>query len=187
MDLNNYKKELELLDDMHQSYSLLFIALNKIQTDADAHLKDITLRQLMILIAISHLEEEDSTIVNIASAIGTSKQNVTRLVNAMIKSGYVVSNPSEVDKRSVNISITERGLNVMNQNTIISNQYFFDIFKDFSSTEIKTLHKMLNKLADYDHKNENHFEKQAEINIGKETKEMEDFLKQIKNHFFQGI
>lgn len=180
MDIDNYKNELEVLNDMHQAYSLLFIALNKIQAEADSSLEDLTLRQLMLLIAIAHLDPQEATIVNIANTLGTSKQNVNRLVNHMIKAGYLSSKPSQTDKRNVNISITDKGLSVMQKNTINSNKYFLDLFKNFTRTEIKAFRKSLEKLSDYDPTNQKYFEEQVKIDIGKELNDMKNFLEQIR-------
>ncbi|WP_297421751.1 MarR family transcriptional regulator [Clostridium sp.] len=183
MDIDNYKNELEILDDMHQAYSLLFIALNKIQAEADSGLEDLTLRQLMLLIAVAHLDPQEATIVNIASTLGTSKQNVNRLVNHMVKSGYISSKPSQTDKRNVNISITDKGLSVMQKNTINSNKYFLNLFKNFTRTELKSFRKSLEKLSGYDYTTERHFEKKVKIDIGKDLNDMERFLEQIRKSF----
>lgn len=183
MDSENYKKELEILNDMHQAYSLLFIALNKIQVEADSQLENLTLRQLMLLIAIAHLDPQEATIVNIAKTLGTSKQNVNRLVGSMVNAGYLSSKPSQTDKRSVNISITDRGLSEMQKNTVNSNQYFLNLFENFTKEEIKTFRKSLEKLANYDHTDQKHFEKQVEIDIGKESKDMEEVLNKIRRLF----
>lgn len=183
MDINHYKEELEILDHMHQAFSLLFIALNKIQVEADSQLENLTLRQLMLLIAIAHLDSKEATIVNIAETLGTSKQNVNRLVSNMVNVGYLLSKPSETDKRSVNISITEKGLSVMQKNAINSNWYFLNLFKGFTKEEIAAFCRALEKLADYDHSGQEHFEKQVEIDIGKESKNMEKFLEQVREEF----
>lgn len=183
MNRNNYKEELEVLNDMHQTYSLIHIILNRMQAEADACLEEITSRQLMLMLAIKHLKQEESTIVNIAGILGTSKQNVTRLVNAMIQRGYLSSKSGEKDKRNVNISITENGLYVMNKTTIHSNNYFLELFKDFSRDELGMLRKLLEKL-DKDHSKQKHFEETADIDIGKNSAEMEQFLKQIRKIFF---
>lgn len=185
MDINYYKKELDILDDMHQAYSLLFIALNKIQVEADSHLENLTLRQLMLLIAIAHLEPQEATIVNIASTLGTSKQNVNRLVSYMVKVGYLSSEPSQTDKRSVNISITEEGLSVMKKNTIKSNWYFLNLFKDFTKEEIAMLRTTLERLVDIDHTSQKHFEKPVGIDIGKDSNDMEKFLEEVKGKFLR--
>ena len=183
MYMENYKEELDVLNDMHQSYSLLFIALNKIQAEADSRLEDLTLRQLMLLIAITHLNPQETTIVNIARTLGTSKQNVNRLVNYMVKTGYLSRKYGQIDKRNVNIEITNKGLSVMQKNTINSNKYFLELFKNFSKKEIKALHQTLKKLADNDYQNQNPFEKQVAIDIGKNSEDMKEFLKQIREVF----
>ena len=113
MGIEDYQEELSILDDMHQIYSMLHTISNRIQTEADANLEDITSRQLMLLIAIRHLEPGQATIVNIAAMLGTSKQNVTRLVSAMVHNGFLDSIQGETDKRNVNIRITDKGLEAM--------------------------------------------------------------------------
>lgn len=182
--MEEYKKELELLNEMHQSYSLLFIALNKIQAEADSRLEDLTLRQLMLLIAITHLNPQERTIVNIAGTLGTSKQNVTRLVNYMVKSGFLSRMPGQVDRRNVNIQITNKGLLAMQKNTSNSNRYFLDLFENFSEKEIRTLRQTLEKLAGYNYPNRSPFEKQVAIDIGKNSQGMEETLKQVRKIFF---
>ena len=182
MGIEDYQEELSILDDMHQIYSMLHTITNRIQTEADANLEDITSRQLMLLIAIRHLEPRQATIVNIAAMLGTSKQNVTRLVGALIESGFLGSRQGETDKRNVNIWITETGLKVMQKNTIRSNDYFADLFKDFSRDELKLLRKMLIRL-DHSEDGKKDFSEKADINIGKNTKEMEYFLQQIRERF----
>ena len=182
MGIEDYQEELSVLDDMHQIYSMLHTITNRIQTQADANLEDITSRQLMLLIAIRHLEQKEATIVNIAAMLGTSKQNVTRLVNAMIERGFLDSRQGESDKRNVNIQITDKGMEVMQKNTIHSNNYFADLFRDFSKDELKIFRKMLNKM-DHSEDGKKDFTEKADIDIGKNTKEMEYFLKQIRKQF----
>lgn len=184
MNSKDYKEELAVLDDMHQIYSLLHIALNRIQAQADSCLENITSRQLMLLMAIMHLKHEEATIVNIAGILGTSKQNVTRLVSSMIRSGYLASKPGEKDKRSVNISITKSGMEVMQQTTIHSNVYFLHLFQDFSREELKILRAMLEKLNKYDSQ-QKYFEEKADIDIGKNSPEMENFLGQLHDTFLR--
>ena len=184
MNTEDYEEEFAVLDDMHQIYSLLHIALNRIQAQADSCLENITSRQLMLLMAIQHLKYEEATIVNIAGILGTSKQNVTRLVSSMIRSGYLASKPGEKDKRNVNISITESGMEVMQQTTVHSNVYFLHRFQDFSRDELKVLRTMLEKLNKYDSQ-QKYFEEKADIDIGKNSPEMENFLDQLHDTFLR--
>jgi hypothetical protein len=75
------------------------------------------------------------------------------------------------------------GLSVIQKNTINSNRHFLNLFKNFTKEEISTFRKSLSKLANYDHVSQKHFEKQVEIDIGKESNDMEKFLLQIRKEF----
>lgn len=161
--MNKLDHEIKNLDDMQQVYSLLFIILNKLQADFDSKLEGLTSRQLMLMIAIAHLNPNEASIINISKILGTSKQNVNRLVASMIDNGFLESNPNTSDKRSVNIGITKTGMELIQNNNKKANQYLQDIFQNFNSNEIKILRKMLERLADYDGSHDKHFEKQIEL------------------------
>lgn len=105
------------------------------------------------------------------------------LLSRTIIAGHLSSKPGQIDKRNVNISITDKGLSVMQKNTLNSNKYFLDILYNFTRTEIKSFRKSLEKLSDYNHINQKHFEKQVKIDIGKDLKDMEKFLEQIRKFF----
>lgn len=184
MDSQKYKEELLLLDDMHEIYSMLHSISNRIQTEVDAGLKGITSRQLMLLVALRHLDENEATIVNIAALLGSSKQNVTRLVSGMIKSGYLTSSQGESDKRCVNISITEKGLSVMNENTVKSNMYFLSLFKGYSKDELKLLRSLLTKL-DKPNERKLNIKQNAEIDIGKNSEIIDSFLEKLHENFLK--
>lgn len=166
--MNKHNNEINNLDNMQQIYSLLFIILSKLQADFDSKLEGLTSRQLMLMIAIAHLNPNEASINNISKILGTSKQNVNRLVTTMINYGFLKSNPSTSDKRSVNIGITETGMDLIQKNNLKANQYLQDIFHDFNCDEIKILRKMLERLADYDGTHDKHFENQIEIKFSNE-------------------
>jgi len=159
--------EINILDDMQQIYSLLFVILNKLQADFDSKLEGLTSRQLMLMIAIAHLDPNNASITNISIILGTSKQNINHLVTSMIKSGFLKSSPSASDKRSVSISLTDTGMKLIQNNHLIAEQNLYGIFHDFNFDEIKLLRKMLEKLIAYDRSHDEHFEKQIEISFNK--------------------
>lgn len=81
----NFSKELKDLFLMQQSYATLFSVLNKIQSRGDEYYESLTTRQFMTMVSILHLPEEETTFNNIAKKLGTSKQNVNRLVSSIEK------------------------------------------------------------------------------------------------------
>lgn len=97
----DYSKELKDLFLMQQSYATLFSTLNKIQSRGDDYYESLTSRQFMTMVAILHLPEEETTFNNIAKKLGTSKQNINRLVSGIEKE--VMSSLYQVNATSVQL------------------------------------------------------------------------------------
>jgi len=149
---------------MQQVYATLFSLTNKLQIRGDERLEGLTSRQLMTMIAIIHLPEDETTLNNIARKLGTSKQNVKQLVANLENRNYVVTLPSEQDRRSYNIRITEPGKESLLKNGEIGNNLFLDMFKDFSTEELETLWGLLKKLYRFDGEEQDGFEEMANVN-----------------------
>ena len=81
----DYNKELHLLHLMQQVYSSLISVSNKLQTTGDKYCVPLTSRQYMTVLAMLHLPEEETTIVNIAYKLGATMQNVTQLIKSLEK------------------------------------------------------------------------------------------------------
>ena len=164
---DKYQKEKNRMEDMRQVYSLIFIAANKLQAEVDHDLEELTSRQLMLLMAIAHCEPEEATIMNISAMLGVTKQNSTRMVQTLCKKGILISNASEIDKRSVNIQLTEKGKSLLEENIPKGYAYFLKIFKDFSASEITAFRHFMEKLCDYDDRKQVHLEKplKAQLDI----------------------
>jgi len=124
---------------MQQTYATLFSLANKLQVKGDQYLKHLTSRQLMTLIAIGHLPEGEASLNNIARKLGTTKQSVKQLVTLIENSGYVVTEPSQRDKRAVNVVITEAGYQVLNEDGMLGMEFFSQLFHEFSEQEMEVL------------------------------------------------
>ncbi|WP_416828801.1 MarR family winged helix-turn-helix transcriptional regulator [Ectobacillus polymachus] len=146
----DFSKELYELDQMQQIYATLFSLANKVQIIGDSYLEKLTSRQFMTMLAVLHLPENKATINNISKKLGTSKQNTKQLVNSIEKKGYVRVSPNATDKRALNVSVTESGLNVMNECGKIGVQFMADLFHEFSAEELVLLKGLLLKLYMFD-------------------------------------
>jgi DNA-binding MarR family transcriptional regulator len=120
----------------------------------------------MTMMAIVHLPEDRTTLNNIARKLGTSKQNVKQLITNMENKGYVVTLPSEYDRRSSNVKITESGKQALLKNGEIGNDYLLDVFNDFSTEELGTLWGLLKKLYRFDGEEQTGFEEEIDIRTG---------------------
>jgi DNA-binding MarR family transcriptional regulator len=154
----------ELRYIMDQTYASLMAVSNKLQTAGDSYSGDLTSKQLLILLAILHIPEGDTTIINIAGKLGTTKQNATRIIKSLEKKKYISIVPSEKDKRAVNVVLTEAGISSLSKNARDAKKNFMtDIFKNFNKEELETLWQLLKKLYSYDGVPMDGFEEKVKI------------------------
>lgn len=102
-----YDKEYYLLHIMQQTYSSLVSVANKLQAIGDTYCEPLTSRQYMTMLAVLHLPKDETTIINIAKKLGTTKQNITQLIKSLEKKEFIAIKPSEKDKRAINVSVTD--------------------------------------------------------------------------------
>lgn len=162
----DFAKAIQELNYMQQAYGTLFSVTNKIQVRGDEFLDSLTSRQFMTIVAILHLPEDETTINNIARKLGSSKQNVNRLVTSLETKGYLISSPSQKDKRAVNIKLTEAGQAALVKCGELSVYFMARIFNEFTLEEVKTLWLLLKKLFHFDGEEQDGFEDNININAG---------------------
>ncbi|WMT42936.1 MarR family transcriptional regulator [Paenibacillus sp. D2_2] len=162
MDINILLKELHF---MQQSYATLFSVVNKVQTRGDENLEILTSRQHMTLIAIAHLPVENTSLMNIAKKLGTTKQTANKLITSLVNKGYVQSIPSKLDKRSINVEITPEGKEALITCSERSTYFLADMFHDFTADEIETFWRLLQKLYRFDGEEQDGYEEDANLEI----------------------
>jgi len=160
----DYNKELHLLHLMQQVYSSLISVSNKLQTTGDKYCVPLTSRQYMTVLAMLHLPEEETTIVNIANKLGATKQNVTQLIGSLEKKGLVAIVPSKKDRRAVNVRLTDLGLETMvNCGSNMTVDFMADVFNGFGEKELETLWNLLIRLYRFDGAEMDGFEDDVEV------------------------
>jgi DNA-binding MarR family transcriptional regulator len=157
----DYSKELQELFLMQQAYATLMSASNKLEKQADKYFKKLTARQYMAILAILHLPQEETTVKNIAKKLGTTKQNANQLLTTIEKKGYIAISSSDIDKRAVNIKVTESGLQAMVESAESGTVFMADIFHGFNEKELETLWQLLMKLHCFDGEEFSGFEDDA--------------------------
>ena len=143
-----------------QTFATLFSLANKLQVTSNVYLKNFTMRQLMVMIAIIHLPEDEASLNNIARKLGTSKQTVKQLVSLIERNGYVVTAPSRRDKRAVNVTITPPGKQALLEDNELGLKFFDQLFHDFSLEEMEVLWNLLKKLYRFDGQEQDGFEEE---------------------------
>lgn len=182
-----YDKTYRLLHKIQQTYSNLFLVSNKIQMVSDKYCEPFTSRQYMAMLAILHLPEDETSYINIAQKMGTTKQNVTQIIKSLEKKKYVYIEDSKKDKRSVNVVISPMGKQAMIEcGEDGSIHLMADLFKNFTEDEIDVLQKLLGKLYAFDGVSVDGYEEEinmTEINRDSVCKALDRFekLRNTKN------
>lgn len=133
-----------------QALAILFSTTNKIQMQGDKYLQYLSVRQLMVMVAIIHLPDGEATNINIARILGTTRQSTKQIISILEQRGYLATTPGEHDKRALNIIITVQGKQTLQScserlNTLLSN-----IFHEFTEEDIETLWTLLRKMYRFD-------------------------------------
>ena len=115
----------------------------------------------MAMVAIVHLPEDETSLNNIARNLGITKQSLKQLIMIIENKGYVITAPSQKDKRAVNVKITESGKQVMLECSERGMSFFLELFKDFTTEEMEILWGLLKKLYCFDGEEQDDFEEKA--------------------------
>ncbi|WP_413783329.1 MarR family winged helix-turn-helix transcriptional regulator [Paenibacillus mucilaginosus] len=158
---------------MQQTYATLFSLANKIQIKGDAYLQRLTSRQYMTMVAIAHLQQDETTLNNIARKLGTTKQSVKQIVEILEKKGYLRITPSLKDKRAVNVQITVSGRQVMVEAAEKGIYFFADLFAEFSTEELEQLWVLLKKMYRFDGETQDGFEEKGKLEPVDNQEELE--------------
>jgi DNA-binding MarR family transcriptional regulator len=148
---------------IQQIFSTIFYLSNKIQVQGDMLDKRITIRQWMVLLTIIHLEEDRASYSQIASKMGCSKQNVKHIVDSLEKKNYVFLENSKIDKRAINVKISEECRKIMKEYYEKGNSFLENMFVGLKEDDLKKLWELLKKIANYDGNDWNGYEERVNI------------------------
>ena len=120
---------------------------NKLTQFGDNILPDITFKQWFLLIMISKMEIEEKSLNSIAEFVGTSRQNIKKMLIPLEKKEYVRVLKSELDARALKVELTEKSYKYFDVNEDITAQKTNELFGLFSIDEIDSLMAALGKLV----------------------------------------
>jgi len=89
-------------------FASVFLLSNKLQTLGDSALEKITVKQWFLLMMICKMEKNQPSVSEIAKFIGSTRQNVRKMLATLATKGYVTLRVSEEDKRNLSVSLTEQ-------------------------------------------------------------------------------
>lgn len=124
-------------------FSLLVIA-NLIETNYNAGMEELTLKQLMLLILVSVSEGE--TFTKYGKIMGSSRQNIKTLARALEKKSYVSIRQDEKDRRACGIFLTDKTAKHFKDMDDYYTRQILYLFSEFTADEIDLMFSFIPKL-----------------------------------------
>ncbi len=124
-------------------FSLLVIA-NLIETNYNAGMEELTLKQLMLLILVAVSEGE--TFTKYGKIMGSSRQNIKTLAKALEKKSYVSIRQDENDRRACGIFLTDKTAKHFKDTDDYYTRQILYLFSEFTADEIDLMFSFIPKL-----------------------------------------
>lgn len=109
--------------------------------------KDITNNDMHVIEAIGWKEPKNMS--SVAKTLGVTVGTLTIAINGLVKKGYVHRVRSEVDRRVVLVSLTEKGEHAYRHHEKFHEDMIQSLLKDLSPQETETLVHALTNLRDF--------------------------------------
>ena len=139
--------EMDRIDKEEMIMGYITLLSNKLTQFGDGILPDITFKQWFLLIMISKMEIEEKSLNSIAEFVGTSRQNIKKMLIPLENKGYVRVLKSELDARALKVELTGKSYQYFKENADVTAQQTNELFELFSIDEIDGLMTGLEKLV----------------------------------------
>jgi len=145
LNINDKKDELNLPD-----YTIANILQtgNWMNEKFSDHLKQyaISIQQFQVLRSLKELKGAPADLQTIQGEMVSKNSNTTRLVEKLRLKGYITRTQNEENRRKVDISITDEGLEILKDIENVQNDFEDDVVGNLSTTEIIALNQLLEKI-----------------------------------------
>jgi len=89
-----------------------------------------------------------ATVTNLSRALNIKKSSVTNMIEVLGKKGYVKRAASVDDKRSITISLSEKGMNLIKLEEKVQREFVDECRNILSEKEMEQFSNLLNKITD---------------------------------------
>jgi DNA-binding MarR family transcriptional regulator len=145
------EKELKISKELTESKRVLLNLLftgSRVTDEITFALKpfDISTQQFNVLRILKGMKGKPSSLQTIQDRMINKMSNTTRLVDKLIKKGYVEREQCESNRRKVDITITFQGIETLSIINTAVDTTEMNITNNLSSEESRSLNLLLNKL-----------------------------------------
>lgn len=122
------------------------ILSNRIQRYGDTVFDDLSLKQWFLLVIILNISEQKPSVSMIAKTAGTSRQNIKKMLNILLKKGFVNLIKSPNDSRALSVALTPKARTYLADSDDLGVTLTERLFRGISDVNIQTVNAVYNKL-----------------------------------------
>ncbi|WP_242204821.1 MarR family winged helix-turn-helix transcriptional regulator [Aestuariivivens insulae] len=138
---NNLPVSKKVVVSLLFSYSIINSKLNDVLKP-----HDISIQQFNVLRILRGQKGVPATLATVQDRMINKMSNTTRLIDKLIKKGYVEKEINNKNKRKIDITITGKGLAFLDDIDILIDSTEQDIVKTLSNNEAQELIRLLGKI-----------------------------------------
>ena len=128
----------------------IFLLANKLQALGDAFLTEMTLKQWLLLIVMFNMEKKEPSVTEIAESLGSTRQNVRKMLEALSERDYVTLGVNEQDKRNLSVALTQKTLQFFGRFKPRGDEFLAQLFdgipEDHQDSTRMTVEALLNNV-----------------------------------------
>lgn len=126
-------------------FGSIFTLSNRLQVLGDKFDENITIKQWLLLAAISKNKELSPTISEVANMIGNSRQNVKKMSLILEKEGFLKLAKDNEDGRVIRIRLTNKCQEYFKQREKREDKFIEELFQDFDFNEVQVIKNAMTK------------------------------------------
>lgn len=135
------------IDTRPATFAGVLLLANRMQTAYDAALEDVTLKQWLALAVVANLPQPVPSTAVVARALGTTHQNVRKLLVALAGRGLVRLDPSPDDGRARQVRLTPAAREYFERHEDTGTRLLDQLFADIPPEDLATCLRVLNTLS----------------------------------------
>ena len=151
-DLNNLISPFFLNDkEIRKIIELVFFSYRDFTAGPDQILEKLNFGRAHHRVIYFVGKKEQITIKELLGVLKITKQSLSRVLNQLVKEGFIVVSTG-LDKRTKNLSLTSRGIDLENELSTIQIQKIKKVINNFDQKNIDGFKKILYEMIEFDNK-----------------------------------
>lgn len=134
-------------NDAYFVFGSLPVVGNLIQTRGDRITREVTFKQWTLLLVVRDMPP-GSSVTQIAAQHGSSRQNIKRMLDVLMRRGYVSVRPDPEDRRGYRVDLTEPGRRLMASVSEVGGRFVAEIFEGIDPADLAAARRVLWQLIE---------------------------------------